>query len=200
MSNAHKTLPTLLWLAAVLAAGGLACKKPTQVAKAEPVGMVTPIAVKPEAQAVRQTLPGPDVQAGDAAEAARKAAAANQAANQAAYRKAAQGVLKDVHFTLDKSEVRPSDKPILVAVAAFMKAYPQGRLLIDGNSDERGTVEYNLALGERRSQATLAYLVGLGVAEARLTTTTYGKEKPMCSEHQESCWAMNRRAHFTVPE
>ena len=71
-------------------------------------------------------------------------------------------------------------------------------MFIDGNCDERGTVEYNLALGERRAHAAMAYLVGLGVPAARLSTTSYGKEKPVCTESGESCWGRNRRAHFTL--
>ena len=97
-----------------------------------------------------------------------------------------------------EADVLNSDKPVLVAIADFMKAYPQANVFIDGNCDERGTVEYNLALGERRAHAALAYLVNLGVPAGRLSMTTYGKEKPLCTASQESCWARNRRAHFTL--
>ncbi len=112
--------------------------------------------------------------ADEAAEAARKA--------EAAYRKAAEAALKDVHFDFDKSAVREDDKPVLTAIADFMKTYPQANVFIDGNCDERGTVEYNLALGERRAAAARDYLVGLGVPAARLSTTSYGKEKPVCTD------------------
>ena len=79
-----------------------------------------------------------------------------------------------------------------------MKKYPQANVFIDGNCDERGTVEYNLALGERRATATHDYLVSLGVAAGRLSTTLYGKEKPVCTDPAESCWFRNRRAHFSL--
>ena len=71
-------------------------------------------------------------------------------------------------------------------------------VFIDGNCDERGTVEYNLALGERRAHAAMAYLVGLGVPAARLSMTSYGKEKPVCTEPAEPCWVRNRRDHFSL--
>jgi len=79
-----------------------------------------------------------------------------------------------------------------------MKAYPQAKVFIDGNCDERGTVEYNLALGEHRSHAALAYLMGLGIPEGRLSSTSYGKEKPVCEQSVEACWVRNRRAHFSL--
>jgi peptidoglycan-associated lipoprotein len=125
-----------------------------------------------------------------AAEAARKA--------EAAYQQAATAALKDVHFDYDKSDIRESDKPVLVAIASFMKTYPKANVFIDGNCDERGTIEYNLALGERRAHAAMDYLAGLGVPAARLSTTSYGKEKPVCTESVESCWVRNRRAHFSL--
>jgi peptidoglycan-associated lipoprotein len=130
----------------------------------------------------------------DAAEAARKAAAAQEAQ----YRQAATAALQDVHFDYDLSDIRESDKPVLAAIAAFMNTYPQANLFIDGNCDERGTVEYNLALGERRAHEAVTYLVALGVPAARLSTTSYGKEKPVCTESVESCWSRNRRAHFSL--
>jgi peptidoglycan-associated lipoprotein len=127
-----------------------------------------------------------------ASEASRKAAA------EAEYRKAAHAALQDVHYDFDQADVRESDKPVLVAIAAFMKTYPQAKVFIDGNCDERGTVEYNLGLGERRAHAAMDYLVGLGVPAPRLSTTSYGKEKPVCTESVESCWGRNRRAHFSL--
>jgi peptidoglycan-associated lipoprotein len=134
------------------------------------------------------------MKAEDAAEAARKAAAAQEAQ----YRQAAAAALQDVHFDYNLSDVRESDKPVLAAIATFMKTYPQANLFIDGNCDERGTVEYNLALGERRAHEAMTYLVALGVPAARLSTTSFGKEKPVCTESVESCWSRNRRAHFSL--
>jgi len=70
--------------------------------------------------------------------------------------------------------------------------------LIEGHCDERGTTEYNLALGERRARATMSYLTGQGVQTSRITLISYGKERPVCTEHNEACWARNRRVHFLV--
>ena len=128
------------------------------------------------------------------AEAARKAAAAAEAE----YRKAAEAALKDVHFDFDKADILEKDKGVLQAIADFMKAHPQAMVMVDGNCDERGTVEYNLALGERRAHAAMDYLVGLGVSASRLSTLSYGKEKPVCTQSVESCWSLNRRGHFSL--
>jgi peptidoglycan-associated lipoprotein len=130
--------------------------------------------------------------ADEAAEAARRAAA------EAAYHRDAEAALKDVHFDFDKSDIKEGDKVILTAIADFMKKYPQASLSIEGNCDERGTTEYNLALGDRRAHAVQDYLKGLGVADSRLSTLSYGKEKPVCTESVESCWMRNRRAHFVL--
>jgi peptidoglycan-associated lipoprotein len=180
-------------MTALIVAGGLACRKPAH-APARPAAPAAPVAA-PAAAAVA-TQKADDGQAAQAAaeEATRKAAAAKEAE----YRQAAQAALQDVHFDFDKSEVRASDKPVLEGIAAFLKAYPQASLVIDGNCDDRGTIEYNLALGERRAHAAMAYLGDLGVASGRLSTTSYGKEKPVCTEATESCWGRNRRAHFTL--
>jgi peptidoglycan-associated lipoprotein len=190
MSAPAKSTPTLLLMAAFLAAGGMACRKPAMApAPAAPVAAPAPAAATTAAQSA------PDQQAkADEAEAARKAAAMAEAE----YQKAAAAALQDVHFAFDKSDIMESDKPVLVAIGDFMKAYPQANVFIDGNCDERGTVEYNLALGTRRAQAAMDYLVGLGVPAARLSTTSFGKEKPLCTESVESCWSRNRRAHFSL--
>jgi len=106
--------------------------------------------------------------------------------------------LKDVHFDFDKYEIRAADAKILDENAKWLKTNPGYLVLIEGHADERGTNEYNLALGERRSKATMTYLVSQGVPSSRLTTISYGEERPACKEHTESCWAKNRRAHFLV--
>jgi peptidoglycan-associated lipoprotein len=106
--------------------------------------------------------------------------------------------LKDVHFDFDKYEIRTEDARILDADAAWLKARPNDLLLIEGHCDERGTSEYNLALGERRAKAAMTYLVGQGIQAQRITLISYGKEQPLCATHDEACWALNRRAHFLV--
>jgi peptidoglycan-associated lipoprotein len=109
-------------------------------------------------------------------------------------------LLGDIHFDFDKSDVRDADKAVLSKNADVLKKFDFLKITVEGHCDERGSVEYNLALGERRAKAAVDYLVGLGVAADRLRTVSYGKEVPTCSEHSEECWARNRRAHFTVSE
>ncbi|MGH7397850.1 MAG: peptidoglycan-associated lipoprotein Pal [Candidatus Rokuibacteriota bacterium] len=105
--------------------------------------------------------------------------------------------LKDVYFDFDRYDVRPGDARILDTNAAWLKTN-NDLVLIEGHCDERGTNEYNLALGERRAKATMNYLVGQGVQANRITIISYGKERPTCTEHSEACWTKNRRAHFLV--
>jgi peptidoglycan-associated lipoprotein len=105
--------------------------------------------------------------------------------------------LKDVFFDFDKYDIRPNDAKMLDTNAAWLKSN-NNLVLIEGHCDERGTNEYNLALGERRAKATMNYLVAQGVQANRITIISYGKERPTCTEHSEACWAQNRRAHFLV--
>jgi peptidoglycan-associated lipoprotein len=130
-----------------------------------------------------------------AEEAARKAAEAEKAA---AFQKAADAALKNIHFDYDKFEIKQADRTILQGIADFMKAYPTAKVEIQGHCDERGTNEYNLALGNKRAAAAMAYLKTLGVDEARFTTISFGKEKPLCTEAKEACWSQNRRGEFKV--
>lgn len=106
--------------------------------------------------------------------------------------------LHDIHFDFDKSDIREGDRQILTKNADVLKKYDFLKVRVEGHCDERGSVEYNLALGERRAKAAYDYLVTLGVPAGRLKTVSYGKEVPLCQEHGEECWARNRRAHFTV--
>ena len=106
--------------------------------------------------------------------------------------------LKDVYFEFDKYDIRPEAARILDANATWLKANARNLLLIEGHCDERGTAEYDLALGERRAKSTMNYLVGQGVAASRITVISYGKERPVCTEKTEACWAKNRRAHHLV--
>jgi peptidoglycan-associated lipoprotein len=106
--------------------------------------------------------------------------------------------LADIHFDFDKHAVRTEDAQILDRNARWLKANGTDLLLIEGHCDERGTEAYNLALGDRRSAAAKNYLVAQGVAATRITVISYGKEHPVCTEHNEACWSKNRRAHFLV--
>lgn len=104
--------------------------------------------------------------------------------------------LQGIHFDFDKSAVRPGDAKILDASSAYLKANPEQLVLIEGNCDERGTLEYNLALGERRAKAAQSYLVAQGIAASRITLVSYGEERPVCTEKTEACWSQNRNDQF----
>ena len=106
--------------------------------------------------------------------------------------------LRDVPFDFDSAVLLESARPILDRTAEWLQSYSTVTLLVEGHCDERGTVEYNLALGERRATAAYNYLVSLGIPASRLKTISYGKEFPLDPGHTESAWARNRRAHFEV--
>jgi peptidoglycan-associated lipoprotein len=106
--------------------------------------------------------------------------------------------LKDVFFDFDKYDIRPADAKLLDSNATWLKSNANNLILIEGHCDERGTNEYNLALGERRAKSAMNYLVSQGVQASRITIISYGEERPTCSEKTEECWAKNRRAHFLV--
>ncbi len=107
-------------------------------------------------------------------------------------------LLKDIHFDFDKYEIRGTDEEILKENAAFLKKNPKMKVQIEGHCDERGTVEYNLALGERRANNTRKYLISLGIPSDRISAISYGKERPFDKGHNEEAWAKNRRAHIIV--
>ena len=106
--------------------------------------------------------------------------------------------IKDAYFDYDSYEVRPQDNAALQADAQFLNQHPSWRVLIEGHCDERGSTEYNMALGDSRAQAAKQALVSAGVAANRLTTTSFGKEKPFCTESNEQCWQQNRRGHLVL--
>ncbi|GMU65735.1 MAG: hypothetical protein AMXMBFR36_20090 [Acidobacteriota bacterium] len=111
---------------------------------------------------------------------------------------AANGLLGDVYFDFDKSDLREDARARLARNAEWLRAHPEFEVALEGHCDERGTNEYNLALGERRAAAAKDYLVSLGVAATRLRTISYGEERQQCTSSDESCWSRNRRAHFLV--
>jgi peptidoglycan-associated lipoprotein len=104
----------------------------------------------------------------------------------------------DVRFDFDKSVVKEDGRQTCQVVADYMKKNPKAKLQIEGHCDERGTAEYNIALGDRRATAVMTYLVSLGVSKAALSTVSFGKEKPLDPGHDEGAWAKNRRAHFVL--
>lgn len=105
---------------------------------------------------------------------------------------------EDIHFDFDKYDIQENAKPILQKIASWLLKNPSAKILIEGHCDERGTSEYNLALGDRRARAVRDYLVALGIPSGRIEMISYGKEKPICTEKTEECWAKNRRAHFVI--
>jgi peptidoglycan-associated lipoprotein len=108
------------------------------------------------------------------------------------------GLLTDVHFDFNSADLRDQDRQALAQNGDVLKKFDFLTITIEGHCDERGSVEYNLALGERRSRAAFDYLVSLGVGPDRLKPVSLGKEVPACTESTEACWARNRRAHFSV--
>ena len=98
-----------------------------------------------------------------------------------------------VHFDLNQYGVKDNDNMMLQKQATWLSRYPGIRVTVEGHADERGTREYNLALGARRANAVKEHLVSLGVSTARVDTISYGKERPICTESDEACWAQNRR-------
>ena len=106
--------------------------------------------------------------------------------------------LKDVYFDFDRYDLRADAREILKANSAWLKANPGAQVQIEGHCDERGTTEYNVALGSRRSESVKDYLVTLGTSADRLSTISYGEEVPVCREQTEDCWQKNRRVRFVV--
>jgi peptidoglycan-associated lipoprotein len=160
----------LACLVAVLALGACTTKKPEMVTTATPRPAA---AAQMPAPATSSILPG-----------SRKDFSVN--------------VGDTVHFAYDEYNIEATDKAILQRQAAWLQKYPMVRVTIEGHCDERGTREYNLALGARRANAVKDYLAGSGVSMARLDTISYGKERPICTESNESCWAQNRRGVTTI--
>jgi peptidoglycan-associated lipoprotein len=112
---------------------------------------------------------------------------------------AAEGV-QPIYFDFDKSFIRDDAKPVMKANAEWLKANPKAKIKIEGNCDERGTIEYNQALGQRRAASAKKYLTDMGIAASRISLISYGKEKPICKESDETCWQKNRRDDFVVSE
>ena len=106
--------------------------------------------------------------------------------------------LRDINFQFDQYGLTDDAKATLDELGQALKANPQFAVTIEGHADERGTVEYNIALGEQRAQAAKAYLVALGIDASRVDTISYGEQQPVDAGHDELAWAINRRAHFLV--
>lgn len=105
---------------------------------------------------------------------------------------------EDVYFDFDKSNLKPAAQESLLQKADWLRENSDVTVTVEGHCDERGTNEYNLALGDRRAESVKAFLVNLGISAARLTTISYGEERPVCFDGNEECWTKNRRGHFTL--
>jgi len=188
-------------LVAAVALSGCA-KRPatTQAAAPAPTGAATSTAAPPSSgtATAQPTTPGGGSGATTGGGTATPAPAATAPARPVPKDFAAVADLVDVFFDFDKYDIRPADAKTLDANAGWLKSNPNHLVLIEGHCDERGTNEYNLALGERRAKSTMNYLVSQGVQANRITIISYGEERPQCTEHTEACWAKNRRAHFLV--
>ncbi len=156
--------------------GAVANEQPSQVAGTQAAGRgaerVTPTPAPPREQPVAQ-------------------------AAQAAYK---ESPLKDIFFDFDKSEIRPDARAPLSEDVTWLKAHAKTAITVECHCDERGTIEYNLALGARRAKASRDYLVAAGIGVSRLKTVSYGKERPFVLGHDEAAWRWNRRDHFVVVE
>jgi peptidoglycan-associated lipoprotein len=178
-----RTREVLLIAIAVSAAGVLsACKAkpPKTAAEARDTAVQTP--GPPAEAAVAAPAPSlqPDVLSGDIADLNRR------------------GYLKNAFFDYDKADLRDDARAALAADARWLKSYPSTQILVEGHCDERGTEEYNFALGDRRASVVREYLASLGVGPSRVKTVSFGKERPLCSEENETCWQENRQGHLVI--
>jgi len=170
------------------------------VPEAQPAPAVAPEqseAAKAEALAQANAEKERAAAAAAEAKAREEAAAAAAAASERAAAAAGAG-LKPIYFDFDRSFIRDDARPVMKANAEWLKANPSVKVRIEGSCDERGTIEYNQALGQRRAAAAKKYLTDLGIASSRISLISYGKEKPVCSEQTEECWQNNRRGELVA--
>ncbi len=123
-----------------------------------------------------------------------------EVSDETVYTEPVSSVFTDIHFEFDQYNILARDEAVLQRIANWLRENDQVRVMIEGHCDERGTNEYNMALGEQRALAARRYLVGLGVGAARLGTVSYGEEQPLDPRSTEDAWSKNRRAHFVVSE
>ena len=185
---------TVLFLAIALAAGGAgsACKK-----KSPPIARPTPPPPPDDMTANRPPAPPePVTEAPPVAVPPEPAVSSADMGSLDEINK--KGILAPVFFEFDSAEMSSEGQAVLAKNAETMKQYPTWVVSVEGHCDERGTAEYNLALGERRALSVRQYLVSLGIAAERLRTVSYGKEFPFDPGHSETSWSRNRRANFVV--
>jgi len=190
MKRGTMTALAVLSLAAFLAGG---CANKEVVKSEEPVVKAEP-ARAPEAPKAQTPQPAKPAQA----EPTPAAEPIKQAEAQPAPAPAAENAFESIYFDFDKSDLRQDARDVLSKNAEILKNKPALKIQIAGNCDERGSAEYNLALGERRAKSAQQYLITLGVPADRLSVISYGKEKPAVDGHDEAAWAKNRRDEFVI--
>jgi len=182
----------LIVLCVLCSLGAASCaKKPPVTAPAAPAATVTPPPAAPPAPPPPATPPPAPPAPAALTEEELFARKSLEELN-------AERPLSDVFFELDESTLRDDARAPLQKNAEWLKRWPTTRVAIEGHADERGSSEYNLALGERRSTAVRDYMVNLGVPTGRMGITSKGKEAPFCTESTEACWQQNRRGHFVI--
>jgi peptidoglycan-associated lipoprotein len=193
MRRQSHTLVTMLVLVAALAADGCARRRAATTPQPQPAPpFEQPAAESPLPPAPRVSQPIVDNQPASSALSAEELAGRNlEELNR-------DNPLRPAFFPLDSAELDDEARTIVAANADVLKRYPQWVITIEGHCDERGTTEYNLALGERRAMAAKSYLQSLGVAADRLRTVSYGDEYPFERSSSEQAWSRNRRAHFVI--
>ena len=161
-----------------------------------------PAAVTADDEAARKAKEAADREAALKEQAAKDEAARREAARAAWAKKNAEALvelsLQNIYFDYDKSAIRPDAREILKANAEIFTKNSSAKIIVEGHCDERGTAEYNMALGERRAQEAKQYLVNLGIDASRIETISYGKERPLDNRSTEEAWAQNRRAQFLL--
>ena len=163
-------------------------------------GCPSPATTKPETASAPPQAAGKDRPGKAAARAERPAAPSSLEALRRGEKPVtpASSPLKEIYFDFDRYDLKAEARATLKANAGWLKANPSARVEVEGHCDERGTNEYNLALGAKRAQAARDYLASLGIAAGRLSTISYGEEVPVCKEQAEECWQKNRRARFVI--
>jgi peptidoglycan-associated lipoprotein len=195
-TRSSRTLVVSLLIVLTAAAG--CAKRPATMAASAPAPTGAATSTAPQAAAAPTPVAPAPATAAPATTSPTTPPATSPAARPSPREFVSVAELKDINFDFDKYDIRPEDAKTLDANAAWLKSNGDQLVLIEGHCDERGTNEYNLALGERRAKSTMNYLVSQGVQASRITIISYGEERPLCTEHTEQCWARNRRAHFLV--
>jgi peptidoglycan-associated lipoprotein len=172
------------------------CPKKAEVASAPEA----PPEIRQEAAPAEDAAKAAEEQKAAAAAAAKAAEEAKAAAEAKERAAAAASGLQPIYFDFDKSFIRDDAKAVMKANADWLKANPKARVRIEGDCDERGTKEYNQALGQRRAASAKKYLTDLGISAKRISLISYGKEKPVCTESNEACMQKNRRDDIVVAE